>query len=402
MTPNGAPRVRFRVLEIASVGAATWCGRLLADLGAEVIKIEPPGGCGTRGRGPFWNEPGIPTVSLSFLWNNLNKKGITLNLASGEGQDLFRRLVRTADAVVESTAPGYLESLGVGYAQLKQTRPALVWTSMTPFGRTGPKANWKGTDLVAFAAGGLMYISGKPEGPPVAAPDDQAYKTGGGHGAFGTLAALWARHETGLGQFVEVSLQECLAAQENLITDFSRKGEVIPRTGSQHRRAVPGRIYPCKDGFVHLMVIHTQPGSWENFLDWVGNPPELLDPRLKDPMYRRAHPEVVDEFVRGFLSEYTKEELYHRAQERRIPCTPVNTPADFLHDGQIESRGVVTRVKVHGAEAKTLGLPFKSTRDEWMSLSSAPEVGEQNHDIYEREMGLTPARIEALIEAGVI
>ncbi len=396
------PLRQFRVLEIASVGAATVCGRLLADLGADVIKIEPPGGCVTRRRGPCWRESGLRPVSLSFLWDNLNKKGITLDLTTADGKDLFRRLARTADAVIESTPAGYMESLGLGYGDLRQIRPEVVWTSMTPFGRTGPKANWKADDFVAFAAGGLMYISGKTGGPPVAAPDEQAYRLGGSHGAFGTLVALWARQETGVGQLVEVSLQECLAAQENLITDFSRKGEVIPRTGSQHRRGVPGRIYPCKNGFVHLMVIHTQPGSWENFLDWVGRPKELGDPRLADPMYRRAHPELVDDFVRRFLRDYTKEELYHQAQERHIPCTPVNTPTDFVSDEHVAWRGFVAPLNVRGKDTKTLGLPFKSNEGDWIRISGAPEIGEQNLDVYGRELGLTLAEIGSLMQAGVI
>lgn len=396
------PLGQFRLLEIASAGAATVCGRMLADLGAEVIKIERPGGCVTRRRGPFWNEAEGPPVSLSFLWNNLNKKSITLDLAPADGTELFRRLVGTADAVVESTPPGHLESLGLGYAGLRELRPELVWTSITPFGRSGPKATWKGDDFVAFAAAGLMYISGKPEGPPVAAPDEQAYRIGGSHGAFATLVALWARGESGVGQLVEVSLQECLAAQENLITDFSKKGEVIPRTGSQHRRAAPGRIYPCKNGFVHLMVIHTQPGSWENFLDWVGRPKALSDPRLADPLYRRAHPEVVDDVVREFLKNYTKEELYHEAQARRIPCTPVNSPADFVSDEQVRWREFVVPLTVRGRAARTLRRPFRSSDESWISLSSAPEVGEHNRQIYEEELGLSPAETESLAQAGVI
>lgn len=384
----------FRVLELAGAGGATFCGRMLAEFGAEVIKLEPPGGCETRRRGPFWDRPGLPPLSLSFLANNLRKKGITLDLGEADGRELFRALVRIADAVVESTPPGALASLGVDYGDVKGLNPRLVWTSITPFGKSGPKEAWRANDLVAFAAGGLMYISGKPEGPPVVGPDEQAYRIGGSHGAFGTLAALWARQESGAGQLVEVSLQECLAAQENTISDFSRKGEVIPRTGSQHRRAVPGRIYPCKDGFVHLIVVHTQAGVWERFLDWVGRPVELLDPKYEDSTYRRAHAERVDRVSRAFCRNRTKAELYRAAQERHIPCTPVNTPADFVNDEQIRSREFLTTVAVRGERMAMLGLPFKSTETEWSAPRSAPEIGEHNTEVFGTLLGLQPKEIE--------
>lgn len=389
-----SPLGGFRILELAGAGGATFCGRLLAEFGAEVIKIEPTGGCETRRRGPFWNRPSQPPLSLGFIANNQGKKSVTLDLETADGRELFLALVRVADAVVESMPPGALASLGVDYPNVKELNPRLVWTSITPFGKSGPKAGWHANDLVAFAAGGLMYISGKAEGPPVVGPDEQAYRIGGSHGAFGTMAALWARQESGVGQLVEVSLQECQAAQENTITDFSRKGEVIPRTGSQHRRAVPGRIYPCKDGFVHLIVVHTQAGVWQRFLDWVGRPAELLDPRYEDSTYRRAHAAEVDEVTRAFCRNHTKAELYRAAQERQIPCTPVNTPADFVEDEQIRSREFLTTVAVRGERVATLGLPFKSTEPGWPARGSAPEIGEHNTEVFGTLLGLQPKEIE--------
>lgn len=397
-----SPLGQFRVLELAGVGGATFCGRMLADLGLEVIKIEPPGGCETRRKGPFWKHPGVPPVSLHFISNNLGKKSVTLDLAAADGRELFRALVRLADAVAESMPVGHLESLGSGYPQLKDANPGLVWTSITPFGRSGPKAGWRANDLVAFAAGGLMYISGKPEGPPVVAPDEQAYRIGGSHGALGTLVALWARRRTNLGQLVEVSLQECLAAQENFVTDFSRRGEVIPRTGSQHRRAIPGRIYPCKNGFVHLMVVHTQAGSWQRFVEWIGRPAELLDPQLEDPLYRHAHLDRVDQITREFCLRHTKEELYRAAQERHIPCAPVSTPADFVDDEQVRWREFLTAVTVRGQTVGTLGVPVKTTEDAWMAVGNAPEPGEHNEEVYGKLLGLGEAEIAALRQAGVI
>jgi benzylsuccinate CoA-transferase BbsE subunit len=393
---------QFRVLELASEGGATFCGRLLADLGAEVIKIEPPGGCPTRGRAPFWKDAGPLPLSLAFFSNNLGKKGITLDLTASDGAELFRRLVRVADAVVESMAPGRLEALGLDYPQLREVNAGIVWTSITPFGRSGPKARWQANDLVAFAAGGLMYISGKPEGPPVVGPDEQAYRVGGSHGAFGTLVAFWARRQSGAGQLVEVSLQECLAAQENLVTDFARKGEVIPRTGSQHRRGVPGRIYPCKDGFVHLMVVHTQAGAWERFLDWIGRPADLSDPRFADPLFRYTHRDRVDRMTREFCLRHTKRELYQAAQARHIPCTPVSTPADFVEDEQVRWRGYVTEVVVRGRRLPTLGSPVRSSEEEWMAIGSAPELGEHNDEVYSGLLGLSAGEIDALRQAQII
>ena len=296
--PQTAPQALdgVRVLELAGA-EGEYCGKLLADFGAEVIKVEPPGGSPSRGEPPFKDDRPGPDRSLPFLYFNANKKSITADLDTEAGRERVRRLARTADVVVESAVPGTLAGMGLGHEDLLAANPRLVYASVTAFGQTGPYSGYRWSELVAFAMGGLMYVSGKPSSPPVNAPGAQAFLVGSAHAALAILIALWHVRQGGAGQHIDVSMMDCLAAMENMVSRSASTGVHPRRDGTQHRFATPGTIYRCRDGFVHIFVTNSQPGAWDRFVDWLGRPEALAGDEFNHPVYRRAHVAEVDRVV---------------------------------------------------------------------------------------------------------
>ncbi len=368
-----------RVLELAGA-EGEYCGKLLADFGAEVIKVEPPGGSPSRDEPPFAEDRPGPDRSLPFLYFNANKKSVTADLDTETGRERVRRLARTADAVVESATPGTLPAMGLGYADLRALNPGLVYASVTAFGQVGPYSRYRWSGLTAFAMGGLMYVSGKPSAPPVNAPGAQAFLVGSAHAALTILVALWHVRRGGPGQHVDVSMMDCLAAMENLVSRSASTGAHPRRDGTQHRFATPGTIYRCADGFVHIFVTNSQPGAWGRFVDWLGHPEALAREEFGDPVYRRAHVAEVDRVVSGILALLPKEEVYEELQARHVPCAPVNTPLDFVHDPHIRSRGfVIDTVHPRLGAMEFPGRAYKT--DCWRFRHHAPAVGEHDREL---------------------
>ena len=379
--PQTAPQALdgVRVLELAGA-EGEYCGKLLADFGAEVIKVEPPGGSPSRGEPPFKDDRPGSDRSLSFLYFNANKKSITADLDTEAGRERVRRLARTADVVVESAVPGTLAAMGLGHADLRAANPRLVYASVTAFGQTGPYSGYRWSELVAFAMGGLMYVSGKPSSPPVNAPGAQAFLVGSAHAALAILIALWHVRQGGAGQQIDVSMMDCLAAMENMVSRSASTGVHPRRDGTQHRFATPGTIYRCRDGFVHIFVTNSQPGAWDRFVDWLGRPEALSGDEFNHPVYRRAHVAEVDRVVSEILAELPREKVYEELQARHIPCAPVNTPLEFVRDRHIESRGFVvdTMHPQHGP----MEFPGRAYKTEsWRFRHHAPAVGEHDREL---------------------
>ena len=384
--PRTAPQALdgVRVLELAGA-EGEYCGKLLADFGAEVIKVEPPGGSPSRHEPPFKDDRPEPDQSLPFLYFNANKKSVTADLGSEAGRERVRRLARTADVLLESAAPGTLAAMGLGYEDLRAANPRLVYTSVTAFGQTGPYSGYRWSGLVAFAMGGLMYVSGKPSAPPVNAPGAQAFLVGSAHAALAILMALWRVRQGGAGQHVDVSMMDCLAAMENMVSRSASTGVHPRRDGTQHRFATPGTIYRCRDGYVHIFVTNSQPGAWDRFVDWLGLPEALTGDEFNDPVYRRAHVAEVDRVVSAILAELPKEKVYEELQARHIPCAPVNTPLEFVRDRHIESRGfVVDTVHPRLGPMEFPGRAYKT--DNWRFRHHAPAVGEHDWEFLEGEL----------------
>ena len=396
-----------RVLDLTTPLGA-YCTKLLADLGADVIRVEPPGGDPARGIGPFVADEAHPDRSIWFLFQNSNKRSVTLDLESADGRELFRRLAARADIVVESFAPGYLDQQGIGYDALSRENPGLILTSITPFGRTGPYRDFKGTDLIGVAMGGLMRLCGFPGKAPDRPGGDQGYLLAGLHGCNGALLALWHRDRTGEGQHVDVSMQQAVFLSTGYIVHWAEVRGIDMGRGGLHYNDLPGTfrmVYPCKDGWVvgaggarerefRIMV------GWME--DW-GYHTDLGSEQWRDASYRRAHWSQVEDLWEAFALRYTREELYTEAQVRGMTLMPVYTAEDIEQDPQLAARGFFQDVE--HPRLGTLRYPgpaFRSTLTPLKAPSPAPEAGADNDAIFAEELGLPRPYLRALRRAGVI
>ena len=306
------------------------CGRLLADLGADVILIEPPGGSPSRSIAPFANEavnasPG-PDDSIFFVLFNTNKRGIVLDLESEDGRARFRDLVRTADIVLESGAPGRMESLGLSYETLAEINPGIVMTSVTPFGQTGPYRDFRGADIAVVAMGGSIYSEGEPEGPPTTMPRYQAFQLSSVHAAFGTLIALRHRRATGRGQRLDVSMMEALAHMNMNLVRYASMTEVSPRRGSRGANGPTQYFKTADDQWVQLAL--TTPRQWQALAAWIDDP-ALLEPRLQELSARDALSDMINAKAAVFINKLTAEEYLRVGSEKHVTIAPANSPRDL-------------------------------------------------------------------------
>lgn len=391
---------QIRVLDLTEE-RGLYTGKLLADLGADVIKMERPEGSRARFRGPFKDDTPSLENSLYFINFNTNKRGITLNPDKPEGREIFRRLVKLSDILIEDDEPGVMESRGWGYSALKELNRRLIMASISGFGQDGPYSRYKAPDIVNFAMGGLMYSSGSAETAPVTAPGEQSYQAAAIQAAFSILAALCLRLTTGKGQWLDISAHEVMAAQNHeQIMRYSTRSDIGGRTGSQHS-AAPARIFPCKDGYVHICVL--RPNHWRSFLDLVGNPEVLQGEMWDDSFQRRRNHDLIDPFTVEFTKNRTKTEITTLCQARGIPCTPVNSPEDFINDPHIKSRFFTTEVE-HPVIGKHtyLGSPFRLSRTPCCVNRPAPLLGQHNQEVYCGELGYSNIELEELRGKGII
>jgi crotonobetainyl-CoA:carnitine CoA-transferase CaiB-like acyl-CoA transferase len=346
----------FRALDLTDLSGQL-CGRVLADLGMEVIKIEPPGGDPVRNLAPFITSADGKRLSTVFAHLNAGKASKVLDLNDETGRAQLLELVKTADVLIESFQPGDLDAKGLGYKDLETINPRIVMASITGFGQTGPKKNFACNDLVALAESGFLYISGDPSLPPVKPPETQAYYFASLFATAGLLAALYRRERTGQGDHVDASMQEALATQEHIIRLWANEQQIAKRAGSQHGSVAPAKIFSCKDGFVYLYVTRQH---WKLFLSLWKNHPTVFDaPDWLNNLYRRAHADELNSAVETFLSGFTMAEITEFLQAKGIPCVPVNTPMGFANDEQVRERGFMAPVE-HTRFGKTNqpAIPF--------------------------------------------
>jgi benzylsuccinate CoA-transferase BbsE subunit len=395
-----------RVLELADE-KGLYCGKLFADMGADVVKVERPGGDATRGLPPFRAGTPDPNGSLPFLYLNTSKRGVTLDVTRPEGRALFLRLARTADVVIETFAPGYLASLGLGYEDLRALNPGLILTSITGYGQTGPRRHDASSDLVASALGGALYVTGEADDPPVTLAGSQAHVAASLCAAAGSMIALFRRGRDGAGQHVDISVQEAVVAVTHVcgVGKWLDDGIIPRRRGAGLFASVPSGTYPCKDGLVYLMV--NRPLHWQALARWVhettGND-AVLDPLFEGPSSNRLpYRDLLDTWIRELTARLTVAEAYHEGQRRHIAFTPVNSAPAVVADAQLAAREWF--VAVAHAEAGTLrypGAPYRHARTPWRIARPAPRVGEHNQEIYGAELGLGAAELAALAARGVV
>ena len=391
----------LRVLDLTHYIAGPYCTKLLADYGAEVIKIERPcHGDEARNIGPFYKDIPDPETSGLFLFLNTSKKGITLNLKSGKGIAVFRQMVSEADLVVENFHPRVMPGLGLDYGSLGELNPGLVMTSISNFGQDGPYRDFRMEEIVADAMGGWSYTTGDPDREPLKPGGYQAQLTAGIYAAMAGMTALTYKNVTGRGQHVDVSIWECVVNM--LMSDtalYSYTGEIKRREGKRHK-AYPSTVLPCKDG--HMAVVGHTPDQWEAFCIWMEKPELLADPRFETSMARREHADELDAVLMPWLEERTQEELYHGAQERRIPFGKVMDPKQILNHSQLKSRRYFVDIE-HPATGKITypGAPFRFG-DIPFKVDRAPLLGEHNREIYCDWLGHSKEELVQLRQLGVI
>ncbi|MFQ5827297.1 MAG: CaiB/BaiF CoA transferase family protein, partial [Dehalococcoidia bacterium] len=381
-----------------------FCGKVLADLGADVIKIEPPGGDPSRNIGPFYHDIPEPEKSLFWFAYNQGKRGITLNLEAGEGREIFRRLAPEADLVIESFAPGYMDGLGLGYPDLREINPAIIVTSITPFGQGGPYRDYRAPDMVGMALGGLMYLCGDADRPPVRLSAPQAYLHAGGEAAVASLIALYHRTRTGEGQRVDVSMQQSVVNTTMNSRPFRELcGTVLTRQGPYRSGlssgAVQRQTWPCKDGAVTFVIMGGAGGAKTNraLVEWMDGE-GMADDSLKNMDWdnfdmataSQEFHDHVDDLIGRFFRSHTKAELYEGARTRRIMLYPVATIEDTADSPQLAARDFWVEVE-HPELGRTITYPGPFV---WASQTPlhpgrrAPLIGAHNEEVYCRELGL--------------
>ncbi len=407
----------YRVLDLTDE-KGLMCGKLLGDLGADVIKIERPGGDLARSIGPFYRDEADPEKSLFWFAFNTSKRGITLDIETTDGQEIFKRLVANADFVIESFPPGYLDKLGLGYTALEKVNPGIIMVSITPFGQTGPYKDYKAPDIVAWAMGARMYPVGDADRPPVRiSHHSHTFLHAGAEGAEGALLALQYREITGEGQQVDVSLQECVGQLLFATPRYDAIG-VIPRRGAPsdiNMPLAPGlkRIWPCKDGQIVWMWFGGRLAQFRNapFIQWMdseGMATDFLKGFDWEKFNTSAAPkEVVEQMVgptERFFMAHTKAEILEGAAEYGVMLGIIATTNDILENPQLAARGfwveiehpeLGTIITYPGAFALSTEAPPRVSR-------RAPLIGEHNEEIYEKELGLSKEEFLILKQARVI
>lgn len=402
MADNATALSGIRVLDLTEE-RGLYAGKMLADMGADVILIEKPGGGKARQTAPFKDDiPGLEN-SLCFLYFNTNKKGITLNVDTPKGQDIFKALVKRADIVIEDGEVGRMQSIGLDYPVLRELNRGIIMASVTGFGQTGPYRNYKAPDIVSFAMGGMMNNSGSANQPPVVAPSVQSYYSASITAVYGILAVLFLRMSTGEGQFVDVSAHEIMAVfSGNGLMSYSNTSLISRRSGSQFG-AVPGRIYPCRDGHVHILTV--RPNHWQGFLDVlrVDNPGILEGDEWNNGTFRNSHVDIIDAYVTEFTMKHDKMEITELCQAKGVPCTPVNTPREFSQDPHVRERGLITEIEhpVIGRHSY-LSPPYRLSKTPCRIRRSAPLLGEHNQEVYGGELGYDDEELARLTAEGVI
>ena len=397
----------YRVLDLTD-GQGVFCTKLLADYGADVVKVEPPTGDRGRAKGPFANDDPQTESSLYFLLYNTNKRSITLDLATEEGRDIFKRLAAQADVVVESLPVGHMTSLGLDYQALREANPGLVMASISPFGQTGPWKNFKSSDLIAMAASGYMQITGDPDQPPVRLGNEHSHFPGAQYAAVAILAALYHRDMlSGEGQYIDVSLQEALITyytDAHPALAWMQLGQNVTRVGANSTLVIPLGAFPCKDGWISAGII--TPREWDALAAWIhevtGND-EILNEQYRGGNQDRApHIDIITAMFVDFSTRFNAEELFHEGQKRNLVFLPVNDVSALLGDPQLEASHLWSEVDhpVVGALKYPLGV-FDS-EDIAPSGAAAPHLGQDNQAIYCGELGLSPQELVTLRAQGVV
>ncbi len=390
-----------KVLDLTHYVAGPYCTKLLADYGADVIKVERPGsGDGARTMGPFPDDIPHPDRSGMFLYLNTNKRGITLDLKTASGVKILKELVKDANILVENFSPGVMERLGLGYETLEEVNPGLTMVSISNFGQTGPYKDFKASDIVLYGMGGVMYLSGAYEREPLHHGLTQAGYWGGEMGALAAMTGLYYQRETGTGQHADVSIQEAFA--EGLLirtTNYSFLGAVLrrqPKGGG----GIGEDVMPAADGYVAPMLGgHSDWHTFATFMDI----PELMEERFVNASTRVVYGQELNDLLKAKFSAQNKADILYSAQEWGFPFGMAQTTEDLHNCPQLAAREFFVDIECPGyGMLKIPGATFKMTETPFSIRRQAPKLGEHNQEVYGEKLGLGLKELVLLRERGVI
>lgn len=393
----------LKVLDLTHYIAGPYCTKQLAGLGAEVIKVERPGsGDGARSMGPFYGDDPHPEKSLLFFYLNDNKKSITLNLKTELGRRIVKELVKDADILVENFEPRVMPSLGLSYETLRDINPHLIMTSISNFGQTGPYRDYKAQDIIAYALGGMLYETGSYEREPLKHGLSQAQMIAGLNASAGTMTALYHQRESGVGQQVDVSIQEGVNRMMNFFAMWYTWNGAIwrrrPKGGSLYVGGLT-EIMPCKDGWTAPLVYRDE---WDRFVAFA-DIPELLEPKFADHAQRSVNVNEMVQHITAAFAKREKQELFESAQEWGFPWATVQDCSDIAKCPQLEGRGFWAEPE-HPVMGKLRmpGRPYLMTRTPWQTATSAPLLGQHNREIYVERLGYSRIDLIKMRESGVV
>lgn len=395
-----------KVVEYCEMVSGPYCTKLLADLGAETIKIEKPGsGDPARSRGPFLNDVPHPDRSGLFLYLNTNKLGVTLNPETATGREIFRNLVKDCDVLVEDTTPGTMERLGLDYESLRATNPGLIMTSVTPFGQTGPYKGYKAYNLNVCHASGEGYItpgwSKFPGREPLQAGGMVSDYDAGLAASLATLIALYGRLGDGVGRHVDVSRQEaCLALEKVIMCIYPNEG-IVPNRFVGSGRALKGGVMPCRDG--HIVLLTTEPHQWQALVKLIGEPEWVKEVKFQDEFAPPDEAEKINSRITEWMLQHDKDEIYRKGQALGCPVAPVCSMEDIVKSEQLKARGFFAEIDhPETGKLKYPTAPYQFSETPWAARRPAPRLGEHNHEIYCNHLGLSPEDLAKLRQTGVI
>ena len=397
---------KVKVAEWGQMISAPYCSKVLADLGAEVVKIEAPlFGDTSRQFGPFPNDNLHPEKSGMFLYLNSNKRSVTLDPSIFEGREIFLRIIEKSDVFVVNQLPNVLRSLKIGYDNLVEINPELVMVSITPFGYSGKYSEFKGYDSNCAALSGLASLIGDPKREPLIIPLSQCDFQGGINAAAATIAALIARNKTSKGQFIDISVAEVMASYIGVYSSmFTEYGLMLRREGHRFSRsagAYPFTILPCKDGEFLLVG---RGWDWERFVKAIGEPDWTKNPRYQDRRKMGTeYPDEVDSLLGEWLQHHTKDEIWALCLKNGIPYVPLRKINEVVEDVHLKERGFYVELdhRIAG-RLRYPGAPYKLSKTPWKSQKSAPLLGEHNEEEFCGLLGVQKEELKELHIKGAI
>lgn len=401
----------LRVLDL-SRRFSHYAGKLFADMGADVILVEPPRtGCELRSEPPYIGDRTDNEYGIPYFYFNTSKRGVTLDLGSTEGRDIFLDMVKRADLVIEDSTPGTMQRYGLDYDALSRVRSGIVMTSLTPYGQTGPYAGYAADDLTLLAMGGFLNMMGYPDAAPTQAAGNQAYAIGNMFAAVGSMIAILGAQTSGEGQHVDISIQESVTmALENAAQFYDLEKRVRTRFAGSQRQAGTG-IFECLDGYVYIFAGGMAAiRFWGNLVQWMKDEKvpsyEVLDGAEWSDMSFLNSEEAKDMFSNMFSEvarRGSKDGLYREAQRRRVPLCPVSTVADVASNRQLIYRDFFATVghAPSGRDIRMPGAPFRLTETPSRVSRPAPQLGQHNAEVF-GALGVTADRMKQLSQAGVI